>query len=88
MKNMDDVHAVIGAELDQWFPRQCRNELEDYYWYYMATTAEHNGGLSICKNPPANPECILVERVRKDRTIEQNHNRMAALARRLPILEY
>ncbi len=88
MRNMDDIHAVIKVELNQWFPRQCQNNFDDYYWYYMPTTAEHNGGLSICKETPANPDCVLVERVRKDLPVEQNHNRMAELARRLPILEY
>jgi hypothetical protein len=88
MKNMDDVHFVIRAELDMWFKRQCENIYDDFYWYYLPTTAEHDGGLSVHKTPPANPDFILIERIRKDFTKEQNHRRIAELARRLPILEY
>jgi hypothetical protein len=88
MKNMNDVHNRIKAELDQWFPRQCRNDFEDYYLYYLPTTPEHDGGISICKDKPANPDLILSERIRKDLTIEQNHNRLAEVCRKLPILEY
>ena len=87
MKNMNDVHAMLTLELKHWFPRQCRNEWEDYYLYYLPTTAEHDGGLLIVKNPPKNSEYCLVERIRKDLTVEQNCRRLAELARKLPILE-
>lgn len=88
MKDMNDIHAVIKAELGQWFTRQCRDPYSDFYLYYLPTTAEHNGGLLICKDKPANPDYILSERIRKDLTVEQNHRHLAEICRRLPILEY
>ena len=88
MKDMNDIHEVIRAELGQWFQKQIRNEYEDYYLYYLPTTAEHDGGLLICKEKPANPEMILSERIRKDLTVEQNHYRLAEICRKLPILKY
>ena len=88
MKNMNDVNDILQAELNQWFIRQCRNEWDDYYLYYLPTTAEHDGGLSICKERPANPDMILSERVRKDCTVDQNFRRLSAVCWRLPILEY
>lgn len=88
MKNMDDVHKRIRAELDQWFQNQCRNEFEDYYLYYLPTTPNHNGGLLISKDEPVNPEYCLAEIVQKHLTIQQNHARLVEVCRRLPILEY
>jgi len=87
MKNMSDIHDILALELKHWFPLQCRNEWADYYLYYLPTTAEHDGGLVIAKERPANPEYCLVERIRKDLTVEQNCRRLAELARSLPILE-
>ena len=88
MKDMNDIHAVIKAELDQWFSHQCREPYSDFYLYYLPTTAEHDGGLLIAKDKPENPDYLLAEKVRKDLTIEQNHYRLAELVRRLPILAY
>lgn len=86
MKDMTDVHQVLRAELNQWFKKQIQNEYDDYYLYYLPTTAEHDGGFLITKDLPANSEYCLAEKVRKDLTIDQNHSRLSFLARRLPIL--
>ena len=88
MKDMNDVYTVVRNEVEQWFSRQCENIWDDYYLYYLPTTAEHNGGLLITKEAPANPSYQLVERVRKDSTKDQVRNRINELARKLPILEY
>ena len=87
MKDMNDIHTVIDLELKQWFVKQCRDNYADYYLYYLPTTAEHNGGLLISENKPANTEYQLAERVRKDLTVDQNRYRLTEVARRLPILE-
>lgn len=88
MRNMQDVNARIRAELDQWFPKQCKNIYEDYYFYYLPTTAEHNGGVLIVKDSPANQEYQLVTRIRKDLTKDQNFLMLSNFCRKLPILEY
>ncbi len=88
MKNMNDVHNIIKAKLNQWFPKQCNDLYSDYYLYYLPTTVEHNGGLLIAKERPANPEYCMVERVAKHLTIEENHRRIAEMCQRLPILEF
>ncbi len=76
MKNLKDLENVLKVELGQWFIRQCRNEYADFYLYYLPATAEHDRGLSICKDRPANPEVCLAmaERINKGATIDQNFN--------------
>ncbi len=89
MKNLQDLENTLKAELDQWFIRQCRDEYADFYLYYLPATAEHDGGLSICKDRPANPELRLAmaERINKGATIDQNFNRIRnSVLRSLPVL--
>lgn len=89
MKNLADLENVLRVELNQWFVRQCRDEYGDFYLYYLPTTAEHDGGISICKDKPANPECVLAmpERIDKGATVEQNFNRIRrGVLKSLPVL--
>lgn len=88
MKNWKELSERAQMEIDQWFPKQCRNEYTDYYWYYIETTPEHDGGFLICENPPANPEYKLAmpEKLGKHLTKDQNLYRFLEIARRLPVL--
>ncbi len=89
MKNLQDLENTLKAELEQWFVRQCRDEYADFYLYYLPTTAEHDGGISICKNKPANPECRLAmaQRINKGATIDQNFKWIRhGVLRSLPVL--
>lgn len=88
MKTMDELHARIRAEVDQWFKRQCENIYDDFYLYYLQTTPEHIGGIFIAKDKPANEGYQLVEKIRKDFTKEQVVRRITTLAWQLPIMEY
>jgi hypothetical protein len=90
MKNIADLESRLRLELTEWFTKQCRNPFEDYYLYYQETTAEHNGGILICKEAPANLDYRLTmpERIRKGDTIDQNFNRIRlGVLRTLPVLE-
>ena len=90
MKTQADLEARIRVELEQWFIRQCRDMDADYYLYYMEANKRHDGGIIICKDPPANPECKLAmsEPIRKGCTVEQNYNWLRlGICRRLPIME-
>jgi len=88
MKNMNDVNTVLRNELNQWFKKQCQNEWNDYYLYYLPTTPEYNGGLLIANKKPANPEYQVVRSIQKHLTIEHNHRILLEMCRSLPILEY
>jgi len=88
MKNLCEINARLKAELDQWYIRQCQNAWDDYYLYYLPTTAEHDGGIIICKDLPANPEYKLAsaQRIRKEATVEANFILLQDVVRRLPVL--
>ena len=88
MKDFHEIQKRLKAELDQWFIRQCRNVYDDYYLYYLATTAEHNGGIIICKEPPANNDYKLADnqRINKGQTVEANFCWLSDICRKLPIL--
>ena len=88
MKTWDDVVSRAKAELDQWFFMQCK-DTASYYWYYMPSSPEHNGGFLICKDKPANPDYLLVmpEPLGQGLTKTQNLNRFLKVAAHLPILE-
>lgn len=89
MKDMKDINARIRSELNQWFPKQCHNEYLDFYWYYLETNQEHDGNIIILEDNDSeyNQEYQLLEKVRKDLTVDQNFYHMSGLCRRLPILE-
>ena len=90
MKTWNDLANQFKMELDQWFIKQCRNNFESYFLYYLESTPEHDGGLIICADsrPPANKEYKLAcpENIRRDMTKEQNFNHFTGILRRLPVL--
>jgi hypothetical protein len=88
MKDMNDVSIRLRAELDQWFIGQCNNNYAEYYLYYLETTPEHDGGILICADQPANKDYKLVNgRIGPGNTKEQHFNRLYHICRTLPILE-
>jgi len=90
MKNLADIQARLKIELDQWFIKQCRNNFEDYYLYYLESKPEHEGGIIIAADPPANSEYQLAGGgpINKGATVEQNFNALQPIINRLPILSY
>jgi len=89
MKTMADIETTFRMELQQWFPKQCANIYDTYYLYYLPTTAEHDGGILICKDKPANPEYQLAapQRINKAAEIYQIMNEWRPILYTLPILE-
>ena len=90
MKNLADIQTRLKNELDQWFIKQCRNVYEDYYLYYLESSPEHDGGLLIAANKPANSEYKMAGggRINKGATIQQNFNTLRPILNRLPILTH
>jgi hypothetical protein len=88
MKTWEDVISRMKAELEQWFIKQCQNIFDDYYLWYLPTTAEHDGELLIAKEKPANIDFQLAwpKRINKGLTKEQNLQRLYDTLRKLPIL--
>jgi hypothetical protein len=89
MKNIADLETRLLDELNQWFPKQCRDQFADFYLYYLPTTTEHDGGILIASDDPANPEYQLAmnEKIHKGNTVEQNFNWIrSGILRRLPVL--
>ena len=78
MRTIAEAEAVLYNELKTWFTRQCREPFADYYLYYQAATAEHDGGLLICRSDlqPENPEYCpaMLSPISKAASIEQNLN--------------
>lgn len=89
MKTWAEIMNRLDGELQQWFVSQCRNPFEDYYLYYLQSTAEHNGGFLIARKAPANSEYKLavLERLAKGQTIQQNKRKLLDVLRKLPILD-
>ena len=91
MKDRADLETRLKAELEQWLEKQIRNEYADFYLYYLPTTAEHDGGILIARDRPANPEYKLAmsERINKGLSINQNFNRIRNSGLyNLPVLSY
>jgi hypothetical protein len=89
MKTEADLQTALRNELNQWFPRQCREPYTDFYLYYLETTQEYDGGILIASEAPANSNYKLAtpEKIRKACTIDQNFNWIAqGIVRRLPVL--
>jgi hypothetical protein len=87
MRNIDDVYRALDLALREWHPKQCRALHEDYYLYYLPTSAEHDGCFLFLKEDPANKEFICTGQVvSKHLTIEANRAILADLLRVLPIL--
>ena len=90
MKDMQDIRERLRLELGQWFVKQCQNNYEDYYLYYIESKPDQNGGFIICANDPPNERYKLAwnQPINKGATIEQNYNFFIdRVMRRLPILD-
>lgn len=86
MTNMADIETALRLEVTHWFPRQCRDSSAEFHLYYLPTTAEHDGGLLIAHEKPANDEYQVAGRLNAGLTIDQNMNALRAICRTLPIL--
>ena len=87
MTNLHDISVRAMAEIEQWFPRQCELPSIDFYFWYLPATPEHDGGLLIARERPANLDYRRSMRLRRDMTIAQNHCQfMQHYAPQLPVL--
>lgn len=87
MKTWQEVLDRLRAELNQWFIKQCRNTLEDYYLYYRPTTEEADGGFLFSLDKPSSAYLLgWNERVNKGATVDQNFKVFSKVLRRLPIM--
>jgi hypothetical protein len=88
MKTEADLQNRLMAELKAWVVRQCHNPYTAYYLYYLETTPEHDGGILICENPPANGDYQLAspDRISPGGTVNQNFNKYRQICRSLPVL--
>lgn len=86
MKNMADITAAARLEIEAWFAKQCQNPFADYFWWFLATTPEHDGGFLIAQDRPVNQDYAIAGKLEKHLTKEQNLSRFLEIARRLPIL--
>ena len=88
MKTKYDIRERLLLEVKQWFPRQCREQFEQFHCYYLPATKEHAAGFIICKDEPSNKEYRLVsaECMLRGGTIEQNVQRLYEICMKLPLL--
>ena len=86
MNNLADLETVFANELQQWFPKQCRNLYDDYYLYFLPSTAEHDGGIIITKDRPANGDYQLSQRIPKHLPIDVIKDQFRNVLRTLPVL--
>ena len=88
MKTWEDVQNRLRAELEQWFIKQCRDNFEDYYLYYLPTTEAHDGGFMFLTDKPANPDYRMGwnRPVNKGKTIDQNFSTFSNILKKLPIM--
>jgi hypothetical protein len=87
--DIKDIKIRLNLELKAWFKKQCANPFDDFYFFYIASTPEHNGGFIIAKDQPANKayQLALNNRLNKSHTIEQVFNSLIPTINRLPIIE-
>ena len=88
MKDWNEIVNRAQMEVEQWFVKQCRNNYINYYWYYIGTTPEHDGGFLIAEDKPVNSDYAIAARLEGYLTKDQNLYRFLEIARRLPILSY
>lgn len=86
MKNLNDIIARAKLEIEAWFARQSREPFTDFYWWYVPSTPERDGGFLIAADRPANGDYAIAGSLGKHLTKEQNLQRFLETARRLPIL--
>ncbi len=78
MKEFSDVKARLDLELKQWFNKQ-DSGIERYYLYFLRSTPEHDSGLIIAKDKPANTDFELAteQPIFWEKKIDQNFNYFA-----------
>lgn len=78
MKTWEEITNCLRLELVAAFPRMCRNPEIPLYLYYIASTPEHDSGLVICAEQPANQEYKLAnpQPISIGLTIDQNYQRI------------
>lgn len=85
--NYQELLSTARAELNQWYVAQVRNPFDVYHLYYLPTTAEHDGGIIIAKDAPANPEYIKSVEISGFITIDQHMIRLEHnVLPKLPVL--
>ena len=89
MKSLQHAQTVLRCELDLWFRKQTIEPSAKFYLYYLPSTPEHNSGLLIAKNKPANSDYKLARTMHISgfKTIQQNINELSETLRVLPILD-
>jgi hypothetical protein len=89
LKTYEDVLDRLRSELNHWYTKQISDLYADFYLYYLPSTNEHDSGLIICQNQPANPEYRLVcaERIKKELTVSQNFEYFQRFLKSIPILD-
>lgn len=89
MRTLDDVKVRLRLELLHWRNRQDQYPHNDYYLYYLPSTAEHDGGFGFLADSPANTEVRLAmaERLDKQATVAEMYDRLLPILQTLPILE-
>ena len=88
MKTWDDVCNTLEIELDMWAKKSDRG-CTRYYVYYMPSSPEHDSGMLICKDTPANKdyELAMSECLPIHITKEQVYNRTIDIFKTLPVLD-
>ena len=87
MKNWNDVVSTAKAEVERWFPEQCRNQYKRFFWKYTETTKGAPGKIWIADDEDPDFGYFLTE-LKTGNTKEQNVSDCLKLVGRLPILEY
>lgn len=89
MKTLTDVESALRLELIHWNARQNARPFDDFYLYYLPTTAEHDGGILISAGRPRHPDfrLAMTERLHKGEDVETNFARIRPILTTLPVLE-
>lgn len=87
MKNMADLESRLALELKASFRHRCELPGIDFFLWYLPTTANHDGGLLIAAEQPANSEYQLAD----DKPLQGSNQQIAnylrnAVLPRLPVL--
>lgn len=88
MNTLQELEGALRLELIHWDARQNARPFDDFYLYYLPTTAEHDGGILISAGRPRHPEFQLAmpERIHKGQGVEANFRRIQPILRTLPVL--
>ena len=86
MKNSREIEDAFDLCLLEWYQKSMREPYAQYYLYFQKSTAEHDGGLLILQNAPANSNWELAHPETIRGTIEQIKNKYRETLRTLPII--